>query len=145
MVFIDNYSRFCWFYPLKLKSEFFEVFQIFQKLVENQFCCKIKSFQCDGGGEFTSKVFQHHLEQNGIKQLMSYPHTPQQNGLAERKHVILWNSVFQCCFKANCHKDTGLKRLQLLIFSLIFCLLQPYRITCHLMRNCLAKLLTTQP
>ena len=43
-------------------------------------------FQCDGGGEFTSAVFINHLAQHGIRQLMSCPNTPQQNGLAERKH-----------------------------------------------------------
>ncbi|KAL1224684.1 Retrovirus-related Pol polyprotein from transposon RE2 [Cardamine amara subsp. amara] len=40
-VFIDNYSRFSWFYPLKLKSEFYSVFLNFQALVENQFQTKI--------------------------------------------------------------------------------------------------------
>ena len=36
VVFIDQYSRFTWFYPLKLKSDFFSTFFTFQKLVENQ-------------------------------------------------------------------------------------------------------------
>lgn len=86
VIFIDNYSRFCWFYPLKLKSDFFSTFLKFQSLVENQFNSKIGSLQCDGGGEFTSKIFLNHLQNMGIRQLISCPHTPQQNSLAERKH-----------------------------------------------------------
>jgi len=43
-------------------------------------------FQCDGGGEFINKQFVSHLTSCGIKQLISCPYTPQQNGLAERKH-----------------------------------------------------------
>ncbi|KAG7593481.1 Reverse transcriptase RNA-dependent DNA polymerase [Arabidopsis thaliana x Arabidopsis arenosa] len=86
IVFIDNYSRFCWFYPLKLKSEVFLVFKSFQSLVENQFNQKIKIFQSDGGGEFVNKQMQSHFELCGIQHFISCPHTPQQNGLAERKH-----------------------------------------------------------
>lgn len=47
---------------------------------------KIGIFQCDGGGEFISNKFLSHLKDCGIQQLISCPHTPQQNGLAERKH-----------------------------------------------------------
>ena len=43
-------------------------------------------FQCDGGGEFINTVFLQHLASHGIRQLVSCPHTPQQNGLVERKH-----------------------------------------------------------
>ena len=55
-------------------------------MVQNQFNTSIGTFQCDGGGEFVSKPFLSHLQQNGIRQLISCPHTPQQNGLSERKH-----------------------------------------------------------
>lgn len=43
-------------------------------------------FQCDGCGEFTSNNFVTHLSTHGIKQMISCPYTPQQNGIAERKH-----------------------------------------------------------
>ncbi|KAG7594152.1 Reverse transcriptase RNA-dependent DNA polymerase [Arabidopsis thaliana x Arabidopsis arenosa] len=86
VIFIDNFSRYCWFYPLKNKSDFYSVFLLFQTFVENQLNQKIKMFQWDGGGEFVSNQFVAHLAQCGIKQLISCPHTPQQNGLAERKH-----------------------------------------------------------
>lgn len=86
VIFIDNHSRYTWFYPLRLKSDFFSVFHGFQEMVETQFGSKIRSFQCDGGGEFTSKAFVSHLSSCGIRQLLS---CPQQNGLAERKHISI--------------------------------------------------------
>src|SRR5690606_21437595 len=78
--------RFCWFYPLKNKSDFFLIFCKFQRQVENQLNCKISTFQCDGSGEFMSSMFLEHLQRYCITQHVSCPHTPQQNGLAERKH-----------------------------------------------------------
>ena len=86
VTFINDHSRFTWFYPLRHKSDFFDVFIRFQKLVENQFSRTIKAFQVDGGTEFTNLKFKHHLVQCGIQQRLSCPYTPNQNGTAEHKH-----------------------------------------------------------
>ena len=86
VIFVDHWSRYCWIYPMKYKSEFYSIFCKFQALVENQLRCRIGTFQCDGGGEFISSTFLEHLQKDGIKQQMSCPYTPEQNGLAERKH-----------------------------------------------------------
>ena len=85
-VFVDAYSRFSWFYPLRNKSEFYSVFISFYKMVENQLSTKLKSFQSDEGGEFVNRNLSDYLAQNGIRHLISCPHTPEQNGTAERKH-----------------------------------------------------------
>lgn len=86
VVLIDNYSRYCSMYPMKKKSDFHSIFVAFQLLVQNPFQTTIVTFQCDGGGEFISNQFLLHLQNNGIQQLLSCPHTPQQNCLAERRH-----------------------------------------------------------
>ena len=101
VIFIDNLTRFTWFYPLKHKSEFYSVFLRFKTLVENQFEKKIKQFQCDGGGEFVSNMFVNHLNECGIQQLISCPHTPQQNGLSERKHRHLTELGLTMLFNAK--------------------------------------------
>jgi hypothetical protein len=89
-VFIDDFSRYTWIYPLYQKSEVFDTFVKFKLLVENQFSTKIKQFQSDGGGEYTSVHFQSFLTKNGILHRKSCPYTSPQNGLAERKlkHIL---------------------------------------------------------
>lgn len=89
MTFIDDYSRYCWIYPLTFKSQVFDVFFKFKALVENMSNlsnCRIKLLQTGGGGEYTSTTFKNFLTLNGISHIISCPHTPEQNGLAEHKH-----------------------------------------------------------
>jgi hypothetical protein len=57
------------------------IFKQFQTLVEIQFSCKIKTFQSDGGDEFTSNQFQSHLHASGIHHQISCPYTPTINRL----------------------------------------------------------------
>jgi hypothetical protein len=66
IIFVDDFLRYTWFYPLQAKSEVFQCFVKFEDLVENQFSCKIKSLQSNGGSEYTSHQFQNFLSQNGI-------------------------------------------------------------------------------
>jgi transposase InsO family protein len=86
VIFVDDYSRFTWLYPILNKSEVYQCFVKFKLLVENQFGTKIKQFQSDNGGEYTSIQFKQYLSQNGIFHRLTCPHTSQQNGIAERKH-----------------------------------------------------------
>lgn len=85
-IFVDEFSRYSWFYPLSNKAEFCSIFIGFQKLVENQYSTKIKMLQTDGGGEFMNNKLRQHLIDSGIVHRVSCPHTPHQNGIAERKH-----------------------------------------------------------
>lgn len=81
--FYDDCTRFTWFYPLKNKSDFFEIFVKFQKLVENQFSMKIKVFQSDGASEFQSHKFIAHLENCVLHKQISCLGTQKQNGIVE--------------------------------------------------------------
>ncbi|KAL6344223.1 hypothetical protein AAG906_035448 [Vitis piasezkii] len=54
LLFIDDHTRFTWFYLLKTKDEAYPTFLKFQALIENQFNTKIKAVQSDWGGEFRS-------------------------------------------------------------------------------------------
>ncbi|GFP84907.1 retrovirus-related pol polyprotein from transposon tnt 1-94 [Phtheirospermum japonicum] len=82
--FIDHYSRYTWIYLLKHKSVVLAAFSHLQNLILTQFNSKIKSVQSDGGGEFIALTNLFHS--SGIHHRISCPYTPQQNGLAERKH-----------------------------------------------------------
>eukprot|EP00253_Pinus_taeda_P017728 PITA_17728 len=58
-------------------------------MVEKQTGNYIKILRSDQGGEFKSKEFNQYCKSNGILQQFTVPHTPQQNGVAERKNRTL--------------------------------------------------------
>ena len=100
VIFVNDYLRFTWLYPLKWQSEFFVCFHKFQNLVENQFDRKIKVFQCDGGGEFSFNIFFEHLRNNGIKLHVSCHRTSQQK-VVEQKHWHIVETKLIMFFHAN--------------------------------------------
>jgi len=53
ITFIDDYSHFCYIYPIKERSEALDKFKIFKAEVENQHNIKIKVVRSDRGGEST--------------------------------------------------------------------------------------------
>uniref|UniRef100_A0A2N9GMZ0 Integrase catalytic domain-containing protein n=1 Tax=Fagus sylvatica TaxID=28930 RepID=A0A2N9GMZ0_FAGSY len=86
LVLVDEFTKFTWTYLLKHKSDTLQVFTQFHAMVHTQFSLPIKTFRTDCGGEFTSTKFNQFCANHGIIHQLSCPHTPQQNGTAERKH-----------------------------------------------------------
>ena len=82
--FLDDYSKFLWLFPIKLKSDVEHIFLTFQKYVEKKFDRKIKVIQSDWGGEYHR--LHTYFHQNGIKHRLACLYTHQQNGAIERKH-----------------------------------------------------------
>ena len=82
--FVDDFTRFTWIFPLKVKFEAYSKVIQFQTFVERQFEHKIKCLQTDWGGEYRS--FVPFLQNLGIHFRHPCPHTHQQHGKAERKH-----------------------------------------------------------
>ncbi|MCO5572839.1 hypothetical protein L7F22_026598 [Adiantum nelumboides] len=97
---IDDFSRFCWVYPLKAKSDVFAVFQHYVSMVENETGCKVQTLCTDRGGEYMSGAFKDFLGKKGIKHQCTMPYTPQQNGVAERKNRSLMEMA-RCMLKAK--------------------------------------------
>ena len=89
VTFIDDYSRKTWIYFLKAKSEVFERFREFKTLVENQTGKKIRVLRTHYRGEYTSNEFMEYCSTEGIKKEHTVPHTPQHNGVAERKNMTM--------------------------------------------------------
>ncbi|CAL2228235.1 unnamed protein product [Prunus armeniaca] len=86
VIFVDDCTRYTWVYPLINKSDVFGIFVKFHAYISTFFNKHIKIFQSDGGGEFVNTAMRDFLAKHGILHYKSCPHTPQQNGLAERKH-----------------------------------------------------------
>ena len=60
------------------------MFKTFVTLVENQSGKKVKCLRTDNGGEYVSKAFKDFCDLKGIKQELTAPYNPSQNGVAER-------------------------------------------------------------
>ena len=67
LLFIDDYTRMCWVYFIRLKSEVCNVFQQFKALVENQCNLSITTSTSDNGGENTSSQFVEFCNYIGIE------------------------------------------------------------------------------
>ncbi|KAA0066128.1 copia protein [Cucumis melo var. makuwa] len=78
-------------YFVKEKSEVFGMFKRFKALVEKESGYYIKALRSDRGGDFTSNEFKKICAENGIRQPMTVPFTPQQNGVVERKNQTILN------------------------------------------------------
>jgi len=86
VTFIDDFSRCTWLYLMKDRSELFTHFKSFCFEIQNQFQTSIKILRSDNAREYFSASFSSYLSSQGILHQSSCPHTPQQNGVAERKH-----------------------------------------------------------
>ncbi|KAL4584277.1 hypothetical protein LXL04_008873 [Taraxacum kok-saghyz] len=90
-VFIDDYSRFTWFYPMKAKSDFYNILASFMALVQTQFSSKIEVFQSDGGTEFKNSRVRELFNTNGT----------QQNGRVEGNHRHVTETGLAMMFNAH--------------------------------------------
>nr|CAJ86192.1 H0306F03.15 [Oryza sativa] len=84
MTIVNDYSRKVWPYFLKHKYQAFNVFKEWKTMVERQTERKVKILRTDNGMEFCSKIFKSYCKSEGIMRHYTVPHTPQQNGVAER-------------------------------------------------------------
>lgn len=105
VIFVDDFSRFTWLYPLRQKSDFYDVMLQFTAFVENQFSTSIKTFHSDGGTKFTNNKLQLFFREKVIRHILSCPYTPAQNGRVERKHRPVTETGLAMLF----HSHTPLK------------------------------------
>ena len=101
VIFVYDYTRFTWLFLLKHKSEVFTVFLHFKAFVENQFESIIKILRTDDEGEYMSNQFKSFCLDHGIQHQLSCLYTPQQNGVAERKHKHIVESGLSMLYQSN--------------------------------------------
>lgn len=88
MTFIDDYTRMCWVYLLKDKSQAIE-FSIFYVWIQNEAIPHIVFLRIDNGREYTSNEFESYFRQHGIKHQTTVPYNPQHNGVTKRMNKTL--------------------------------------------------------
>jgi len=86
LTIVDDFSHITWIFLLKFKSDVIIVLRQFFKLIHTQFQAIVKTIRSDNGGEFVNADMQLLLQELGILHQRTCVHTPQQNGVAERKH-----------------------------------------------------------
>nr|GEV96804.1 TMV resistance protein N-like [Tanacetum cinerariifolium] len=97
-------------YMFDVDYEVFGYFVDFVNLISNQFLKRIKVIRSDNGTQFINNRMDVFLRNKGIVHQTSCTYTPQQNGIAERKHIHLLNVarslLFQrgipLCFWTDC-------------------------------------------
>jgi hypothetical protein len=124
--FIDDFSRITKIYLMKEKSETIEKFQYYladmgtpttlnastlkEELKEEEKntpmdtyenFSTIRAIRSDNGGEYTSKNFTELCLKHGIRREFTIPHTPEQNGVAERTWRTLLNMSRSLLKNAN--------------------------------------------
>lgn len=73
-------------------------------MVKTQFERHVKKVRCDNEGEFTSNDMTDFYNERGILLETTCPHTPQQNGVVERKHRHILEVARSLRFDANLPK-----------------------------------------
>ena len=80
VIFIDDYSRYSWIFPMESHSEILPIYSNFAKMVKTQFFKRIKTFYFDNALEYTQYAFQALLHSYGIVHHLTCLGTSQQNG-----------------------------------------------------------------
>jgi hypothetical protein len=98
--FIDDYSRCVTVYPITHKSEVLDKFKEWEAVVTNQADFKIKTLRTDN-----EKEKGIHLKEKGIHHETTVPHSPQQNGIAERMNRTLQEAALSMLLHAGVSKS----------------------------------------
>ncbi|WVZ09093.1 hypothetical protein V8G54_022439 [Vigna mungo] len=98
LTIIDDHTRYTWVHLMKTKSETRQHLIHFIAYVKNQFKTTIKVIRSDNGSEFN---MHDYYKTEGIFHQTSCNETPQQNGIAERKHQHLLNVTRALIFYCN--------------------------------------------
>ena len=90
VIFIDDFSRYTWIYLFKNRSELYQIYRDFTKMIETQFSKPIKVLRSDNAQEYKVHEFTSILHQFCIAPHSSCAGTSQQNGRPERKlrHIL---------------------------------------------------------
>ena len=98
MTVVDDFTRFTWIHPLKLKYDVKTILPSFILQIENQFNLKLQRIRSDNGKEFLLHDF---YSTKRIFHETTCVETPQQNSIVERKHQHLINVSRALLFQAH--------------------------------------------
>jgi transposase InsO family protein len=118
IAFIDDYTRMCWVYFLKFKTEVANVFLKFKNWIENQNGHKIQVVRSDNDTKYTSNKFARFCHDVGIEHRYTTPYTPQQNGVSELKNRTIMEMVRCLLFEKDLPKKFWAEAVNTVVFLL---------------------------
>ncbi|XP_015167399.1 uncharacterized protein [Solanum tuberosum] len=104
---VDDFSRYTWVFLIASKADTIVVLKHFLKQVQNVFSTTMKTLRTYNGCEFFSGEVQTLLSDLGIAHQSTCVYTPQQNGIAERKHRTIPTMTRSLRFKLQYLSSTG--------------------------------------
>lgn len=84
VLFRDDYSNYRTVYFIKKKSEVAKLVENYVRRVKSNTSYSVVAIRTDNGLEFVNNTVKTFTESNGIQHQKTVPHTPEQNGRAER-------------------------------------------------------------
>ncbi|KAG1654211.1 hypothetical protein FOA52_010588 [Chlamydomonas sp. UWO 241] len=93
MTVIEDYSRYSLVFLLKNKSDASHSMRQAIAFFECQAGASVRNVRSDRGGEFINHALYDHYKAKGIVPQHTMPHTPEQNGVAERINRTLTDKV----------------------------------------------------
>lgn len=102
MTIVDDYSKATWTHLLSSKGNVFSILKTFIASIQTQFYVTIQTVRSDNAFEIGSSLaalafFSNH----GIIHQTICAHTPQQNGVVERKHKYFFETARALLFQSK--------------------------------------------
>lgn len=90
LTIVDDFTRATWTHLMGSKSNAFPLIKAFIAMIKTQFQSMVQTIRSDNAFELgSSSCGSNFFAENGILHQTSCSHTPQQNGVVERKHRYL--------------------------------------------------------
>ena len=101
VLFVDDCTRMSWLYFLKHKFEVFDVFVTFCNMIVTQFHTQPQILRSNNGGEYVNLNMKQFINNHGLIHQTTFPETPQQNGVVERKNRTLLEITRSLIFESR--------------------------------------------
>lgn len=99
---MDDFTRVTWTHLLSCKINALPILKAFTVMVKTHFHSSVQTFRSDNAFELGSIAASFSfLNEHGILHQTTIPHTPQQNGVVERKHKHLLEVSRALLFQSN--------------------------------------------
>lgn len=102
---IDDFSRRVSIYPIKMKSDVYDILKGHIIKAENFLDLRVKAVRTDNGGEFVNDALDDFFDSKGIHHELTNAYTPQQNGACERFMQTIANGARTLLFESKLPSD----------------------------------------